>query len=318
MLDESLTAIAKTVMKLSPSEPARDDFGLWEVFRQPEFTAGSPEEQNRTKLRSARFRHEEEANRCYLDTYFPSIGPAEYHGRSVLDLGCFTAGRLVYWAERFGFSRAAGVDTMEVFVEAGRLLAAERQVEVDLRVGVAEALPFEDAAFDFVVSTDVLEHVQDVSKAMDEVWRVLKPGGRFLLAFPQFLNPYESHLGLVTRVPALHWFLPGRAIARAAHAIVAERGPDARWYARDSAELEAWERLPSLNGTSAAAFRRILRNHDWRMLERDTRPVRMSSPKPGRPLFNAAQRLVVAAAKTPLLEELLLARVRMVLQRPGR
>lgn len=315
MLDRPFEHVAKALMKAFPAEPAEDDLGLWEIFRQERYTAASPAEQDRIKLRSARFRYDEEARGSYLDRHFSSVAPDEYRGASVLDLGCFTGGRLLCWAERYGFGRAAGVDRLPLFIEAGELLARELGIDADLRAGVAEALPFEDEAFDFVVSTDVLEHVQDVARSVDEVWRVLKPGGRFLVAFPQYLQPFEAHLGLVTRLHGLHWVLPGRAIARAAHDIVEERGPDARWYAFESRDLEPWERLPSLNGMSARGFRRILRAHPWVELHRDTRPFKLAQPKPGHPIYNALHTLVSAAARTPLLEELLLARVRLVLQK---
>jgi 2-polyprenyl-6-hydroxyphenyl methylase/3-demethylubiquinone-9 3-methyltransferase len=47
-------------------------------------------------------------------------------------------------------------------------------------VGVGEALPYGDAAFDAVVCVDVLEHVADLDKVLGQVARVLRPGGVFL------------------------------------------------------------------------------------------------------------------------------------------
>jgi SAM-dependent methyltransferase len=41
-------------------------------------------------------------------------------------------------------------------------------------------LPFEDGAFDVVVSCDVLEHVEDIDQSLDEISRVLRPGGSFI------------------------------------------------------------------------------------------------------------------------------------------
>ncbi|MEM8600101.1 MAG: class I SAM-dependent methyltransferase [Bacteroidota bacterium] len=53
-------------------------------------------------------------------------------------------------------------------------------IEVQPEVGLAEALPVDDASADAVVSTLVLCSVDDVAQALAEVRRVLKPGGRFV------------------------------------------------------------------------------------------------------------------------------------------
>lgn len=51
--------------------------------------------------------------------------------------------------------------------------------------GDVSALPFEDASYDIVLSTQVLEHVQDPEKVCSEMARVLKPGGHLFLTTPQ-------------------------------------------------------------------------------------------------------------------------------------
>jgi SAM-dependent methyltransferase len=58
-------------------------------------------------------------------------------------------------------------------------------------VGVAEALPFRDGAFDGVVFQAVLEHVRDASKALSEIARVLRPGGSVLVEVP-FMQGYHA------------------------------------------------------------------------------------------------------------------------------
>lgn len=61
-----------------------------------------------------------------------------------------------------------------------------------VRRGDICAIPFADQSFDFVLATDVIEHVDDDAVALKEVTRVLKPGGRALVAVPAF----ESLWGL--------------------------------------------------------------------------------------------------------------------------
>ncbi len=58
---------------------------------------------------------------------------------------------------------------------------AKTGIEVDHRPISGERLPFEDSTFDCVVSTFTLCSIADVQQALSEVYRVLKPSGRFLL-----------------------------------------------------------------------------------------------------------------------------------------
>jgi SAM-dependent methyltransferase len=60
---------------------------------------------------------------------------------------------------------------------------AGARARLEVVEGSATALPFEDASFDTVYSFKVLPHVQDITEAMREVARVLRPGGRALLEF---------------------------------------------------------------------------------------------------------------------------------------
>ena len=65
-------------------------------------------------------------------------------------------------------------------------------------------LPFEDATFDIVVSDQVFEHVLDYPQAIDELWRVMRPGGAWLHAFPSRYRPLEGHI----HVPFTSLFRP--------------------------------------------------------------------------------------------------------------
>jgi len=54
----------------------------------------------------------------------------------------------------------------------------------DVRVGEAAELPFSDATFDLVTCLDVVEHLDDDTAALREMWRVLRPGGHLLVTVP--------------------------------------------------------------------------------------------------------------------------------------
>jgi SAM-dependent methyltransferase len=69
-------------------------------------------------------------------------------------------------------------------------------------LGDAATLPFADATFDLVMSTDVWEHVDDDAAAAREAFRVCRPGGRLLVAVPSGMDLWSGHdvaLGHVRR-----------------------------------------------------------------------------------------------------------------------
>lgn len=57
----------------------------------------------------------------------------------------------------------------------------------DVKADICE-LPFEDSAFDFILCNHVLEHIPDDTKAMQELFRILKPGGTGIFQIPQDLS----------------------------------------------------------------------------------------------------------------------------------
>src|SRR5207237_1729605 len=70
-----------------------------------------------------------------------------------------------------------GIDLTEAAVELVRKRLALEHLTGDVRVGDAEALPFEDASVDLVYSWGVLHHTPNTERAVAEVRRVLRPGG---------------------------------------------------------------------------------------------------------------------------------------------
>ena len=115
----------------------------------------------------------------------------EFHveGASVLDVGCGDAGALIAFAEKG--AKCAGIECFDTSLERGKLRAADHGVEVDLKKGVAESIPFPDASFDLVMLDNVLEHVTDRPGTLREVRRVLKPGGLLYMVTPKPFSLYS-------------------------------------------------------------------------------------------------------------------------------
>jgi ubiquinone/menaquinone biosynthesis C-methylase UbiE len=77
--------------------------------------------------------------------------------------------------------RITGIDLSPQMLSVARQRAMELGVDVVLREGDAQALPFGDESFDTVVCTLSLCGIPDDRAAIAEMWRVLRPGGRLLL-----------------------------------------------------------------------------------------------------------------------------------------
>ena len=97
--------------------------------------------------------------------------------RRVLDLGCGVGRHALLFAEH-GFD-VAGIDGSPAGLAVVRETAAARGLSVSLHKGLADALPYPDAGFDYVLSWNVIHHgtLGDLGRRLGEIWRVLRPAG---------------------------------------------------------------------------------------------------------------------------------------------
>jgi SAM-dependent methyltransferase len=115
-------------------------------------------------------------------------------GRIALDLGC-AQGILSYFVRKKGGFWVSADEDMSNLRSAREILGS------GLIALAGGALPFRDGAFDLVLCLDYLEHVTDDDRVLEEVSRVLKPGGEVMLVTPQtgpffLLHKLRAALGL--------------------------------------------------------------------------------------------------------------------------
>ena len=108
--------------------------------------------------------------------------------RDVLEVGCGT-GMILKEIQPIA-RRAIGID-----ISSGMLSQAESR-GLEVLEASATALPFEDSSFDVVYSFKVLAHVENIELALQEIARVLRPGG---IAVLEFYNP-RSIRGMIKRL----------------------------------------------------------------------------------------------------------------------
>jgi len=117
----------------------------------------------------------------------------------LLDIGCSTGILTRHYAEFFG--KVVGVDIDDGAVEWARQNRAA--YNVSYKVGDSMELPFLTGDFELVTCTHIYEHVPDSQRMLDEIHRVLRPGGMCFFAAENRLRVWDGHYNLpfVTVLP---------------------------------------------------------------------------------------------------------------------
>ena len=103
-----------------------------------------------------------------------------FPGERVLDVACGSGNTAIAAARRF--ADVTGIDYVPALLERARERAAAERLEIEFVEGDAEALPFEDGAFDCVLSTFGAMFAPDQERAAAELLRVCRSGGRIGMA----------------------------------------------------------------------------------------------------------------------------------------
>jgi SAM-dependent methyltransferase len=115
----------------------------------------------------------------------------------LLDIGCSTGILTRHYADFFG--KVVGVDIDDGAVEwARRNRAADN---LSYQIGDSMNLPFLTGDFDIVTCTHIYEHVPDAQRMLDEIDRVLRPGGICYFAAENRLRVWDGHYNLPLLTP---------------------------------------------------------------------------------------------------------------------
>ncbi len=144
----------------------------------------------------------------YWDSTYKGEGSADPNGRddrhtwkliasslqdgefSLLDVGCGSGYLLRYLEQALPQVELHGTDLSVAGIEI-----AQSRTKAALSVGNALVLPYTDNTFDYVVSSEFLEHITDIDQVLTEIERVLKPGGKTIHVFPyKDFVPSDEHV----------------------------------------------------------------------------------------------------------------------------
>ncbi|MBS0586091.1 MAG: class I SAM-dependent methyltransferase [Verrucomicrobia bacterium] len=126
-------------------------------------------------------------------------------GETILDMGCGRGLLLIELARSLPFGKAYGIDLWQQKDQSGnskektlqntKLAGVEYRIEVE--TGDIQSLPYSDNNFDAVVSNLVIHNIprkEDRERALQEMLRVLKPGGKFVISDIQYGKEYKDFL----------------------------------------------------------------------------------------------------------------------------
>jgi demethylmenaquinone methyltransferase / 2-methoxy-6-polyprenyl-1,4-benzoquinol methylase len=158
---------------------------------------------------------------------------------TVLDVATGTAAVAIELTRRTG-CRVVGLDQSVEMLDAGRrrVEAAGLGDRIELVVGIAERLPFEDASFDGLTFTYLLRYVDDPAATMRELARVVRPGGTIAMlefGLPQGLARPAWELYVRIGLPAL-----GAVVSPGWRRVGTFLGPSIREFHRRYDVVELW------------------------------------------------------------------------------
>ncbi|MFK7803670.1 MAG: class I SAM-dependent methyltransferase [Anaerolineae bacterium] len=142
--------------------------------------------------------------------YLPElVDYSGYQGKKVLEVGCGAGVDLVHFAR--GGADVTGIDLADVSINLARENFAHRNLSGEFQVMNGEAMDFADDSFDAVYCHTVLMYTPNIEKMIQEIHRVLKPGG---LAIFQLFNrkSWLKAMSAVVQVEVEHVNAPNFAL----------------------------------------------------------------------------------------------------------
>jgi ubiquinone/menaquinone biosynthesis C-methylase UbiE len=109
----------------------------------------------------------------------------QYPGGNLLDIGCGDGSFTVLLGQKTLFN-LYGIDISPIAVESARTKGIKA-----ILYNVEDGIPFENSSFDCIFCGELIEHIFDTDALLDEIYRVLKPRGIFILTTPNLASWFD-------------------------------------------------------------------------------------------------------------------------------
>jgi 2-polyprenyl-3-methyl-5-hydroxy-6-metoxy-1,4-benzoquinol methylase len=125
------------------------------------------------------------------------------NGKNVLEIACGRGGFSCWLAQQnFRPSLLSAADFSKTAISMGKLFAQKNDLKIDWVLCDIQNLAHRSETFDVAISCETIEHVPEPKKAIAEIARVLKPGGKLILTCPNYLGStglYRIYLKIIGR-----------------------------------------------------------------------------------------------------------------------
>lgn len=138
-----------------------------------------------------------------------------FNDKSILDFGCGEGQFTLAISREVPSARVVGLDIQNRFAKAIEEGKKRKITNFNFILGNSKSL--KDESFDYVFSHDSFEHFEDPKEVLNEMIRVLKPGGYLLIKFgPTWMGPFGRHMFNVFRKdrPWMHLIIPEKSVMR--------------------------------------------------------------------------------------------------------
>lgn len=180
----------------------------------------------------------------------------------ILEIGS-AQGRALISLSKFGHE-IYGIEPSLSAIQIAEKLAKREKVNIKIKQGVAENIPFESNYFDLVVAFSVMEHVEDLGKSLEEIFRVIKPGGIFWFNSASSMCPFQDEI----RGYLFFGWYPDWLKKKIMNWSLAKR-PDLIGYTNHPA-IHWWTPRKARSILKSAGFNEIVDRWDLRMENEDT------------------------------------------------
>jgi len=155
-----------------------------------------------------------------LEKAWEAFSDSNIAGKDVLDFGSGDGQLSLFLAKEKHPRRIVGVDIEAPSIERAKASLAETQIaegiDVEFVLGSTDQLPLPDESFDTLIAIDCLEHVMTPIPILRDWYRVLRPGGRCLIEWFPFENPWGPHMDTIVPIPWAHVIFGERAMFQTA------------------------------------------------------------------------------------------------------
>lgn len=144
---------------------------------------------------------EDEPNRPNIQLYEHVRGGVELRGLRVLEVSCGHGGGASYFTRTYQPTECVGIDLNPEAIR--HCISRHQATGLRFQVGDAQKLPFADGYFDVVINVEASHCYPDFTGFVEEVARVLKPGGRFCHADLRYQAGIEEWMTALAKHPRL-------------------------------------------------------------------------------------------------------------------